>query len=407
MNGTMARTVRPPPPSVPPRRRSVRPPARSVRPSPLLAARPLVVVCAGGGGVGKTTVSAALGVALARRGRSTLIVTIDPARRLAGALGVPISHEVTRVGLPAAGGRLFALMPDPRRSLRTFVEQLFEDEPEAKARVLANGIYRGFADAAAGVHELVAVNLVAHATMRGTFDVVVIDTAPSRHAIDFVTYPGRLAALLGGRAVTWLSSLARHAPGPESRQEGASPTRPPARAGTIEKLVRRVTGPVLARDTAALFGDLARVRARFVAQAERASELLLGKRTAYALIAAPTAAAHDDVLFLAKRLEGLGHTPRSIVMNRADTRPAPFVEVLRGSRHVPPSLVDALRTLEDERASRSAAADRFAADFAKRLEGVAQVRLSQIESTAPEAIVMALSDELDAHIETLLPPSGG
>jgi anion-transporting ArsA/GET3 family ATPase len=232
----------------------------------------------------------------------------------------------------------------------------------------------------------VAVNLVAHATMRGTFDVVVIDTAPSRHAIDFVTYPGRLATLLGGRAVTWLSSLARHAPEPESQQAGSP--------------------PVLARDTAALFGDLARVRARFVAQAERASELLLGERTAYALVAAPTAAAHDDVLFLAKRLEGLGHAPRSIVINRADPRPAPFVEVLRESRHVPTSIADALRALEGERASRSEAADRLAADFAKRLRGVAQVRLSQIEAAAPEAIVMALADEIDAHLETLLPPFG-
>ena len=377
----------------------MRPPA--LRPPALPGTKPLVVVCAGGGGVGKTTTSAALGLALARRGRSTLIVTIDPARRLAGALGVPISHEVTRVTLPAAGGRLFALMPDPRRSLRTFIEHLFEEEPGARARVQANGIYRGFADAAAGVHELVAVNLVARATMLFTFDVVVIDTAPSRHAIDFVTYPGRLATLLGGRAVTWLSSLARHAP--EAQAGGAATMRPPARAGTIEKLVRRVTGPVLARDTAALFGELAHVRARFVAQAERASELLLGQRTAYALVAAPTAAAHEDVLFLAKRLEELGHAPRSIVINRADVRPPSFVEVLRDSWQVPPSILDTLRTLEDERANRSAAADVLAADFARRLKGVAQVRLPQIESTAPEAIVMALSDELDAHLETILP----
>ena len=118
---------------------------------------PLVVVCAGGGGVGKTTTSAALALALARQGRRTLIVTIDPARRLAGAMGVPDlrrGHRACRC--PTRDGRLSALMPDPRRSLRTFIEQLFEDEPAARARAAPEPHLLGLADAAAGVHELVA-----------------------------------------------------------------------------------------------------------------------------------------------------------------------------------------------------------------------------------------------------------
>jgi anion-transporting ArsA/GET3 family ATPase len=364
---------------------------------------PSVVVCAGGGGVGKTTTAAALSLAAARRGRSTLIVAIDPARRLAGALGVPITDEVTRVALPAAGGRLFALMPDPRRSLLAFADQLFEGEPEAKARVLANGIYRGFDDAAAGVHELVAMNLVAHASSRGSFDLVIIDTAPSRFAIDFVTYPGRLAALLGGRAVTWLSALARRADKPEALSRRASTRPPPDKAGYIERLIGRVTGPLLIRETAELFSELTGVRERFVALTQRASDLLLGERAAYVLVAAPTAAAHDDVLFLAKRLDKLGHLPRCIVINRADTCPAPFVDTLREASDLPASIIEALDALQDERLSRAEAAGRIAADFARRLQDVPLVRLSYIEATAPEAIVMALSEELDVHLETLLP----
>lgn len=364
---------------------------------------PLVVVCAGGGGVGKTTVAAALSLALAHRGHATLVVTIDPARRLAGALGVPITDEVTRVALPSANGRLFALMPDPRHSLRALVEQLFEDEPEAKARVLVNEIYRGFADAAAGVHELVAMNLVARAATRDAFDVVVIDTAPSRHAIDFVTYPGRLAALLGGRAVTWLAALARRRDGTAGRVTDAPVPTEPEHTGYIARLVAKVTGPTLAMETAGLFRDLACVRGRFVALAQRASELLLGARTTYLLVAAPTAAAHDDVLYLSKRLQKLGHRPRGIVMNRAEGHAAPFVGVLRAMPHLPESLTAALVTLEEERASRTAAADRLATDFGKHVKGVAQVRLSYVEATAPEDIVLALAAELDAHLVTLVP----
>ncbi len=362
---------------------------------------PLVVVCAGGGGVGKTTTSAALALSLARSGRSTLIVTIDPARRLAGAMGVPITDAVSRVPLAAARGNLSALMPDPRRSLRTFIEHLFEEEPAGRARVLSNRLYAGLADAAAGVHELVAMNLVAHAAARGEFEVVVIDTAPSRHAIDFVTYPERLAALLSGRTVTWLSHLAARA------TEGAA-AKPSGGllawgANHVEGVIARVTGPTLVSDTASLFGDLALVRERFVSLTERASRLLLGERAAYALVAAPTAAARDDALYLASRLEALGRAPRAIVMNRADARPAPYLRALREAGGVPDSVLDAVNLLEHESASRTAAADALCAELARRLKKTPQVRLPYIEASSPEATVAALSEALDAHVEALLP----
>jgi anion-transporting ArsA/GET3 family ATPase len=351
--------------------------------------------------VGKTTMAAALSLALARQGHATLIVTIDPARRLAGALGVPITDEVTRVTLPEARGKLSALMPDPRRSLKTFIEQLFEGEPAARDRILNNDIYRGFADAAAGVHELVAMNLVAHATEKGAFEVVVIDTAPSRHAIDFITYPGRLAAVLGGRVVTWLSSLAQ-SPDDSFDEESESPD--PEESGYLEKLLGRVTGPVLARETGRLFRDLSFVRGRFVALTRRASNLLLGPRASYTLVAAPTAAAHDDVLYLAKRLQKLGHKPRAVVLNHACTRPAPFLKVLQDSSLATPAIHEVLGILEAEQISRTAAADKMASAFSRQLKGVPQVRLSHVEAQTPEIIVQALSEELEPCLSILLPP---
>ncbi len=367
------------------------------------APEPLVVVCAGGGGVGKTTTSAALALALARAGRSTLIVTIDPARRLAGAMGVPITDEVTRVSLDGAGDRLSALMPDPRRSLGTFVDGLFEDEPAARARLLGNRLYRGLSDAAAGVHELVAMNLVARASSRGAFEVVVIDTAPSRHAIDFVTYPSRLAALLGGRTVAWLAGLAERA-AHAGTAEGASAPRGLFAWGTghVERVVARVTGPNLVPDTASLFAELALVRERFVALTRRASELLLGPRSSYALVAAPTAAARDDVVYLAGRLHKLGRAPRVVVMNRSESRPAPWARALRGGRGVTAPMAEALELLEEERASRSSAADALTADLGARLPDAPIVRLPFVEAIAPDRIVAALADELATHLDALL-----
>lgn len=354
---------------------------------------PRVIVCAGGGGVGKTTTSAALALALAQAGARTLIVTIDPARRLAGAMGVEISDTVTAVPLPIAAGRLHALMPDPKRSLHTFLDYLFEEKPEGRARLMTNALYLGLSDAAAGIHELVAMNLVARASAEGHFDVVVIDTAPSRHAIDFVTYPGRLAALLGGRTVAWLANLA-------GKQEKGGPVS--WGTGRVESLLGRVTGPNLVRDTAALFAELATVRERFVDLTERASTLLLGERAAYALVAAPTAAARDDVLFLAKRLEKLGRAPRALVLNRADSHPASYVRDLRTAPGLPTSIADALDILEGERENRSNAAASLLRQL-RPLGAVPVLRLPHVENSAPDAIVLALSASLAPHLPVLVP----
>jgi anion-transporting ArsA/GET3 family ATPase len=361
---------------------------------------PRVIVCAGGGGVGKTTTSAALAVALARDGARVLVVTIDPARRLAGAMGVAISDVATPVPLVGAKGSLHALMPDPRRSMRTFLEHLFAGHPAGRERLLSNRLYQGLADAAAGVHELVAMNLVAHASVGGAFEVIVIDTAPSRHAIDFVTYPGRLAALLSGRPVGWLAGLAQRAATPpgEARSGGLLSWG----GGRVEGILARVTGPHLVRDTASLFAELATVRERFVDLTDRASTLLLGVGASYVLVAAPTAAARDDVLYLAKRLTKLGRTPSCLVLNRADTVDAPFLQRLRGAAGVSPPIARAIGVLEAERASRSEAAQALERALSSALPRVPIVRLPHVEAVAPEAIVGALSESLALHLGVLL-----
>lgn len=389
----MSASTRPPSP-----RRS-RPP-RAARPGadPKDERDPLVVVCAGGGGVGKTTTSAALALALARRGKRTLVVTIDPARRLASAMGVPIGDEVTEVSLPGANGRLFALMPDPRRALRSLVEALFVDEPAAKAHLVQNRLFIGLSDAAAGVHELVAMNLVASAAATGRFDVVVIDTAPSRHAIDFVTYPARLAALLGGRTVGWLAGMA-------GRGASSGPSRGVLSwgAGRAERLLARVTGPNLVSDTASLFGDLALVRGRFVALTERAADLLLGPRTSYVLVVAPTAAARDDALYLHARLDALGRTPRAIVMNRANVEPS--ID-LRASPALPEALRDVVALLDAEATARGEAAERRSRELGEALPTLSIVRLPHVEASHPDQVVLSLATSLDAHLAALLPEPG-
>jgi anion-transporting ArsA/GET3 family ATPase len=355
-----------------------------------------VTVCAGGGGVGKTTVSAALALALAREGKRTLVVTVDPARRLADALGIEVGTEVLPVALePGVDDRLFALMPEPKSAVRLCLDYVFEGEQEAHDRVLSNSLYLALEDAIAGVHELLSVVLVARAAAMLPLDHVVVDTAPSRHALDFVTYPGRLASLLEGRAMAWLSGLAARVDDAPASARGIFAWG----KRRVEKALARVLGARVLEDLTSIFADLSVVRSRFSAITRDAESLLLGPRTSFVLVAAPTGAAAADVEFLAKRIEKLGRTTSAVVLNRADRGPPAWVAPLQRVQSEPIRL--ALRELEDERTARTLAADASAVTLARRCPGVRQLRLPAIEASNPADIVRALADEMGPALPLL------
>ncbi|MHB1537387.1 MAG: ArsA family ATPase [Solirubrobacteraceae bacterium] len=170
---------------------------------------PRIYVCVGPGGVGKTTVSAALGLALARQGERVAVVTIDPARRLATALGLRQlggdPHMVHREQPPRTGverhGELWAMTLDVKRTLDKLIERLAPDE-RARREILGNGIYRNLSSAVAGSHELSAVAKLYELHVEGEFDAIVLDTPPARNALDFLDAPTRLQRFLGSRALT-------------------------------------------------------------------------------------------------------------------------------------------------------------------------------------------------------------
>jgi len=364
-------------------------------------ARPTVIVCAGGGGVGKTTTSGALGWALAREGKRTLVVTVDPARRLADALGVAIDSRAHPIHVdPAVEGRLFALMPEPQQATRDFINALFRDEPDALARLRDNALYQTLENKLAGMHEVASMAIVAQTVDAEALDVVVVDTAPSRHALDFVSYPPRLAQLLEGRALVFLSRLAQNA-----RDAEQSATLRKRLFGwgrrRVESLMQRALGASLIQDLAGLFTELSVVRERFAALALQASDLLQGRDTRYLLVAAPTGAACADVGFLAKELETLERRPRAIILNRADVNAPAWAETLRAHDDTTTSMLDALDQLADERRARTHAADRIASTLQRDQRDVRQIRLPFIEATNPTAIVKRLADALQPHLPVL------
>jgi anion-transporting ArsA/GET3 family ATPase len=361
---------------------------------------PVTIVCAGGGGVGKTTTSAAIAVALARTGKTTLVVTVDPARRLAHAMGVEIDEHVQPAKVePGIEGKLFALMPEPRRSTPTFASILYEGRPDDLARVMKNPVYRTMADAAAGMHEIVSLILVAKAVEEREYDYLVIDTAPSRNALDFVSYPGRLAVLFEGRAVAGLGNLAQRVNSPEQHEKRGG-----LFAGAqerIESLFSRILNARFLRDLAQLFADLTLVKDRFARFARIAEGLLLGESARYVLVAAPTGSAQADAVFLSKRLAKLNQVARVAVLNRADEIAPPWVDVLKKAAPGWPALGGAIQQVEVELASRKRAGDRLAAALTKDLKLVPQLRLPTVEAADPAVVVRELATQLAPSLKKL------
>jgi anion-transporting ArsA/GET3 family ATPase len=162
-----------------------------------------IVVCCGSGGVGKTTSAAALGVLAAREGVRALVMTIDPARRLAQAMGLDgLGHEPQRVALEAPG-ELWAMMLDSKRAFDRLVEQLAPDVRVREA-IFANRYYQQISTALGGSRELVAMERVLEAVGEGRWDLLVVDTPPSQHALDFLDAPERIVSLLDGSMTSML-----------------------------------------------------------------------------------------------------------------------------------------------------------------------------------------------------------
>src|SRR6201995_1561366 len=195
--------------------------------SDLLAGK-RVCVCGGSGGVGKTTTSAAIALGMAAQGAKVAVVTIDPARRLANALGLQeLENEPRRVdpsrlrsdGQPFSG-ELWAMMLDPKRTFDELIDRV-ADDPARAAEIKRNRVYQQLSTAVSGSPEFTAVAKLYDLEREGNFDLLVLDTPPSRNAMDFLEAPGRLTSFLEGRALRTLvrpTGLGTRAPGP-----GASP----------------------------------------------------------------------------------------------------------------------------------------------------------------------------------------
>jgi anion-transporting ArsA/GET3 family ATPase len=269
---------------------------------------PDVVVCVGPGGVGKTTTSAALALRAARAGRRACVVTIDPARRLADALGTTgVGNEPHLVNAPAGQdwpGELWAVMLDAQGTFDNLVER-YARSPEQEAAIKANPVYRNISAALSGTQEYMAVEKLYELQESGAYDYIVVDTPPAQHALDFMEAPRHLTRLLDNRVFRLLMTPTRM--GLRALEVGAQ---------LMLRTIAKVAGGQVVSDTVQFFTEFEGMEEGFRARALRADELLHSEQTSFVLVCAPRRGTVEEAIFLAGHLGREGLHPAEIVVNR-------------------------------------------------------------------------------------------
>jgi anion-transporting ArsA/GET3 family ATPase len=263
-----------------------------------------IVVCCGSGGVGKTTTAAVVALEGARLGRKTVVVTIDPAKRLADALGLQgLTNTPSRIEGDWPG-ELWATMLDTRSTFDALVRK-HAATPEQGERILANRFYRNIAGALSGTQEYMAMEKLYELHEEADFDLVVVDTPPTRHALDFLDAPRRLSRFLDHRLFRLLIAPSRGL----VRAVNVA-------AQTFVRTVSKVVGGDVVDDAVAFFQAFEGMEEGFRSRAARVNELLAAPETAFVLVASPQRDTVEEAQFFADRLREAGIAVHGLVVNR-------------------------------------------------------------------------------------------
>ena len=274
--------------------------------------RTRIIVCCGSGGVGKTTTAAALGLRAAERGRHVVVLTVDPARRLAQSMGLTSLDNTPRpvpgaVGDPQLGGTLHAMMLDMKRTFDEIVEA--HSDPGRAAQILANPFYQSLSSSFAGTQEYMAMEKLGQLRQSDEWDLIVVDTPPSRSALDFLDAPQRLGRFLDGRLIRLLSA----------------PTRVGGRAylrvvtagfSMLTGVITKVIGTQVLRDVQTFVAAFDTMFGGFRQRADDTYRLLQAPGTAFLVIATPEPDALREASYFVERLSQDRMPLAGLIVNR-------------------------------------------------------------------------------------------
>jgi anion-transporting ArsA/GET3 family ATPase len=282
-----------------------------------------ICICVGAGGVGKTTTAAALALGMAARGAKVAVVTIDPARRLANALGLeeldnePRLVAPERLGGVEMRGELWAMMLDPKRTFDDLIDRV-APTPERAEEIKRNGVYRELSSAVSGSQEFTAIEKL-YELAEADYDLLVLDTPPAHNAAEFLNAPGRLTAFLGGGALQAL--LRPTGIGMRLLGLGATP---------VLAALRLVTGVNLLSDLTTFFTLLGGMTEEFNARAARVEQLLHAPETAFLLVTSAQDRPMVEAIWFRQTLRDARMPFVGAIVNRV-SRPIPREELVAGA----------------------------------------------------------------------------
>jgi anion-transporting ArsA/GET3 family ATPase len=293
-----------------------------------------ILVCCGSGGVGKTTTAAALGLRAAERGRRVVVLTVDPARRLAQSMGLTSLDNTPRLvpGVPSdsdagdagngdsRGGSLHAMMLDMKRTFDEIVEA--HADPDRAAQILANPFYQSLSSSFAGTQEYMAMEKLGQLRRAEEWDLIVVDTPPSRSALDFLDAPQRLSRFLDGRLLRLLVAPAKVGGRAYMRVLNAG-------FGVVTGVLTKILGTQVLRDVQTFVSALDTMFGGFRERADYTYQLLRTPGTAFLVVAAPEPDALREASYFVERLAEERMPLAGLILNRVQRPPAAQLSAAR------------------------------------------------------------------------------
>ena len=282
-----------------------------------------IIVCCGSGGVGKTTTAAAIALRAAEQGRKVVVLTIDPARRLAQSMGLSELDNVPRAVSDvdtAKGGELHAMMLDMKRTFDEIVSA--HSTPERAEQIFANPFYQSLSSSFAGTQEYMAMEKLSQLRARDEWELIVVDTPPSRSALDFLDAPQRLGRFLDGRMLRLLLAPARAGGRAYMKVVSAS-------FSLFTRVLTRIIGTDVLRDLSAFVGALETMFGGFRERAQKTYELLQTPGTAFVVVAAPEPDALREASYFVDRLSAESMPLAGLVLNRVRSTALPRLSAER------------------------------------------------------------------------------